>query len=152
MPCVNCGATALWIFETAGISPVPYCGTCVPRVYLGTRYLTPAEVPGAVVTEEASMSIEADGLNILVEVQGTGGLVMARFGDDTHGESDNGMISHTYASPGTYRVSVATSSGSISEEITVVADEPVAPEPESTEGESGEETPEDDPDPDNPGA
>lgn len=142
MPCVNCGAPAVWIFDTAGITPVHYCGACVPRVYLGSRHLKPAESPATVAVEEASLSVEVDGLNILVEVQGTGGVVMARFGDGTNGESDNGMISHTYVKAGTYRVSVSTSSGSLSQEVTVAEDEPI--------GESTEEAADDDPDADNP--
>lgn len=143
MPCVNCGAPAVWIFATAGIAPVPYCGACVPRPYLGSRYLQPAEAPAAVAVEEASLSVEVDGLNILVEVQGTGGIVMARFGDGTNGESDNGMISHTYVKAGTYRVAVSTSSGSLSQEVTVADDEPSSEPTEEAD---------DDPDADNPGA
>lgn len=148
MRCANCGGVAIWVFEAAGIDAVPYCRGCVPRAYVGTRHLRPAEEVAYVSTELPELTIEKDGLNILVEVTGTGGIVAARFGDDTAADSTTGAVSHTYAQPGKYRVSVATATGTLIEEITVTDNTSAD---ETTSGESDDDASEDDDaDPENP--
>ena len=45
MLCINCDRAAVWIFQTSGIGPRPYCDGHLPTAYRGTSWVKAAPKP-----------------------------------------------------------------------------------------------------------